>query len=80
MPDGSWRKADILCPFFKHDSRRMRTISCEGVFDRSRVTHSFRRDRDWEQQLVLFCCESYRTCEIYRAVMDARYPDDDDPA
>ena len=76
MPDGSWRKSDIRCPFYRHDSARYKTITCEGVFDRSRVEHSFRRARDRELQLEIYCAGCYQRCEIYRAVIDARYPDD----
>lgn len=75
MPDGSWKKAEVKCPFYRHDSRKKKTISCEGVFDRSQLTHAFRRQRDYEKQLTLYCCDAFKYCEICRAVLDARYPD-----
>ena len=75
MPDGSWKSVDVRCPFYRHDSPKKRTICCEGIFDRSQLTHSFRRQRDREKQLALYCCDGFRYCEIYRAIIEARYPD-----
>lgn len=76
MPDGTWKKSDVRCPFYFHDSYRGKTIECEGVFDRSRTITRFRRQRDREQQLTLFCAACYRNCEIYRAIMQAKYPEE----
>ena len=76
MPDGSWRKRDAACPFYRHDKEATKEITCEGVFDRSKLTHKFRRQRDREQQLTLFCAADFTKCEIYRAIMEAKYPDD----
>lgn len=76
MPDGSWNKREIRCPFYHHDSRKNRTIVCEGIFDRTSCIHKFRRGGDRQQQLELFCADNYRSCEIFRAIMEAKYPED----
>lgn len=76
MPDGSWNKRSIRCPFYHHDSLKDKTIVCEGVFDRTQCTHKFRRSGDRRRQMELFCAGSYKTCEIYRAIMDAKYPEE----
>ena len=76
MPDGSWNKREIQCPFYKHDSYRDKSIVCEGVFDRSLCVHRFRRGEDRRKQIELFCSDGYKTCEIYRAIMEAKYPEE----
>ena len=43
MPDGSWKQSDVLCPFYKDDNAKMRSISCEGVFHRTLIVSKFRR-------------------------------------
>ncbi len=76
MPAGSWKRANIKCPFYVNDKLKDRTITCEGMFDRSQCTHKFRRGSDRLQQMELFCAGSYQKCEIYRAIMEAKYPED----
>ena len=76
MPDGSWNQREIKCPFYKHDSRKGRTIVCEGIFDRTRIENIFRRGDDRRKQIELFCAEHYKCCEIYRAIMEAKYPEE----
>ncbi len=66
----------VKCPFYKADKSGDRSITCEGVFDRSICVHRFRRQQEREKQLTLFCTKNYKTCEIYRAVIEARYPED----
>ena len=76
MPDGSWRQADILCPFYRDDNPRQKTISCEGVFSRASLTNRFQRQREREMQLDIFCADQYRKCEIFRAIMEEKNPED----
>lgn len=76
MSDGSWLKSAVRCPFYKSDNTKRKSIRCEGVFDRSQVTHTFRRKRDWQQQLTLFCCANYQHCEICHVILMAKYPDE----
>ena len=76
MPDGSRKQSDVLCPFYKDDNAKTRSISCEGVFHRTLIVSKFRRQEDRLQQMRLFCADCYKNCEIFRAVMEAKYPDD----
>ena len=66
----------VKCPFYKSDREKNRSISCEGVFEGSISEHRFRRQRDREKQLRLYCAADYSKCEIYQAIMEAKYPDD----
>lgn len=62
----------IVCPLYK--SRRTNSISCEGLFPRSTIIHQIDRPRDLRTQIDIFCTtRNYKKCEIYRAVIAARY-------
>lgn len=61
----------IVCPLYK--SRRTNSISCEGLFPRSTIIHQIDRPRDLRTQIDVFCTRHYKKCEIYRAVIAARY-------
>lgn len=75
MPRKAWESPDAKCPFYKLENKRQKTICCEGIFSDSTVTHKFRYKRDREKQLALYCAADFSKCEIYRAVMEAKYPD-----
>lgn len=74
MPSGSYRQADVQCPFYKYDDGR-RHITCEGIVDESSLSLNYHRRRDYEMQIVGYCCQHYIMCEVYRMLMD-KYPDD----
>ena len=74
MSSGSYRQADVRCPFYKFDDGAKR-ITCEGLIDESSLALIYRRKRDYEAQIMNFCCEHYGNCEIYRMLMD-KYEED----
>ena len=80
MPEGSWKgRCDAQCPFFRSAvGDQKKQISCEGIVDRSVLTLTFNRKRDYETQLVVFCCEHFKKCEIYNMIMAAKYDDEED--
>lgn len=75
MPSGSYRRADIECPFYSSDDEKphKQKILCESPVPGSNLSLFFRKKRDFETQIKLFCCQHYDKCEIYRAVMAAKY-------
>ena len=75
MPDGSWKKRDVVCPFYRDDDWKEKRISCEGVFDRSRSAHRFSRRDEYLQQMELFCCGQWEKCEVARMILEAKYPE-----
>lgn len=78
MTGSSWKgRSDAQCPFFKSDVGTQRRILCEGIVDKSTLALSFNRKKDYETQLIVFCCEHYKKCEIYRMLMEAKYDEED---
>lgn len=60
------------CPFFikTEVAGSARRISCESPVPGSTIFLYFRSHEDYHAQHRIFCCEHYRKCEIYRAVME----------
>lgn len=69
MASGSWRQADVQCPFYKSDDGRGR-ITCEGLVDESSLTLSYRQRGDYEIQIGAYCCGCYDRCEVFRMLME----------
>ncbi len=69
MSSGSWRQADVQCPFYKFDDGQRR-ITCEGIVEDSSLALTYRRKADFETQIKVFCCDHFGKCEIYRLLMD----------
>ena len=62
----------VKCPFYRNDDGKT-VVSCEGFVDGSTVKLQYRRKADFKQQMEIFCCDHYKNCEIYRALMEAKY-------
>lgn len=69
MPSGSYRQADVKCPFYRRDDGRGR-ITCEGLLDESSLTLNYRKRSDYKIQMDVFCTGSYEKCEVYRMLME----------
>lgn len=76
MPSGSYKQADVQCPFYKFDDGKRR-ITCEGIIEDSSLALIYHNKNDYETQINVFCCEHYRNCEVYRLLMD-KYPDEEE--
>ena len=72
----SWRQADIVCPFFRNEDEKEKSIKCEGIFEGSVICSRFRSPKKRERQLSLYCEKDYLRCEVYRAIMQAKYSED----
>ena len=66
--------ADVVCPFYSSHSNK--SITCEGCFDKSRMTLRFDMAEDKKAHFVLFCCRDYQQCEMYCMVMRRKYSDE----
>ena len=77
MPSGSFKQADVLCPFYKYDDGKQR-ITCEGLVDDSSLALIYHQKIDYETQINVFCCENYKHCEVYRMLMENKYEEDRD--
>ena len=61
----------VRCPFYRKDTAQ--TVTCEGLVENSTIRLQFGRVIDAGTQKRVFCCARYQNCEIYRAVMEAKY-------
>lgn len=75
MPSGSFKQADVLCPFYKYDDGKRR-ITCEGIIDDSSVALIYHRRADYEAQILRYCCQGYGSCGVYRLLMK-KYNEED---
>lgn len=70
----------VLCPFYQYDETlkkaRVRHIVCEGLIDGSSLVLNYKFKKDFKIQLETFCCKHFARCEIYRMLMDTKYPDE----
>ena len=67
MSEGSYLKADVMCPFYLSDDRRR--VLCEGVMQGAVTVQQFRRREDLERFMRLRCCRRYRLCAVYAGLM-----------
>ena len=70
---------DIQCPFYtgRDDAHAGKKILCESPVPDSNLGLYFREKEAYLTQMRIFCCQHYKKCEIYRAVMAAKYEDED---
>ena len=61
------------CPFWRKTEQPLRNIGCEGLTDHSWIIPHFDSVGAREQHEMIFCCDHYRKCELYQAVMEAKY-------
>lgn len=74
---------DAVCPFYLTDricanGEYRYDIFCEGIVDKSCIAVRFYERKPYETQIRTFCCEHFTNCEIYRAVMDAKYAEEEE--
>ena len=73
MPSGSFMQADVLCPFYKFDEGKKRSITCEGLVEDSSIVLTYHKKSDYVRQITVFCCKHFEKCEIYRALLESKY-------
>lgn len=73
MSSGSFKQADVKCPFYKFDDGKRR-ITCEGIIEDSSLALIYHKKVDYETQIDVFCCEYYEKCEVYKLLME-KYED-----
>lgn len=77
MPEIYHGQPEIQCPFYtgKEEIHAGKKIFCESPVPGSSLSLYFREKQAYQSQLRIFCCQHYKKCEIYRAVMEAKYDD-----
>lgn len=61
------------CPFFngKDTEHAGKKVFCESPVPGSTITLYFRKKKDFDMQYNIFCCDHYKNCEVYRAVVES---------
>lgn len=76
MSSGSYRQVLVQCPFYLYDDGAGR-ICCEGAVDGTTMATLFRHRGQLQQHMRIFCEDAFTCCELYRAVMAAKYEDEE---
>jgi hypothetical protein len=72
----SWDDQKVVCPLYKGENRKRRWIICEGHGYAVKNISEYRRERDMQKQLDVFCRCRYSYCEHYRAIVEEKYEDE----
>ena len=70
------REKYIQCPFWRRTKARPFAIGCEGLVEGAKITQRFASDLDFQIQMRTFCAGRYTCCELYQAIMAAKYQED----
>lgn len=73
MRQSRWARAGVRCPFWRGDWDK--AVACEGPFDGSGVTLTFRGDKKRKRHMEVFCFRNYEKCEVYRMIQENKYAD-----
>lgn len=77
MPDSQYGTRRVLCPFWKGQDPMV--IKCESPIDDTTINSTrFLLAADQRRQREIFCEHYYKRCEIYRSIMQNRYPERND--
>lgn len=68
------RSTEVECPFYRKDKGLV--VSCEGITEDATLHMRFRSAAHKTRHMDVFCCGRYKNCEIYEAVMKAKYAED----
>ena len=67
-------RADVICPFYKYDDGFARIV-CEGVDDECSLVTQYMKRVNFTSRLKKYCYKSCQECEIFRMLMENKYPD-----
>ena len=65
----------VRCPFWRERRKARSTIGCEGLTDNMRIVLTWPHGHEEEGKIFgrTHCCGRYEACEIYDAIMKAKY-------
>ena len=66
----------MQCPFYREDDGCF-SIVCEGFGNARYLKQRYYNKADYENQMVVFCCDHYKNCEVYRVLMEEKYDEED---
>lgn len=76
MPSGSYYQVYVQCPFYKEDDGKS-SIVCEGFGDARYLKQMYFNKAQYTRQMMVFCCENYKRCEVYRVIMETKYDEEE---
>ena len=76
MPSGSYKQVHVQCPFYKEDDGQF-SITCEGFGNARSLKQRYRKKADYKNQMLAFCCDHYKNCEVYRMLMETKYDEEE---
>lgn len=71
----AWQDAVIQCPYYRSQDKTRRSITCEGILDKSTETITFFGESDWKRQKNVFCCGAWERCVHAHMVEHYKYPE-----
>lgn len=67
MQGGSYWEKHAICPFYRRESKKGKSISCEGTEPGQTISLIYRRESNRVRQLERCCSWDYKKCPIYLA-------------
>lgn len=61
----------VRCPLYHKDCGTR--LNCEGITNQCSLQLNFQTKAAKDQQIGIFCRDRYRYCELYGAIMKAKY-------
>lgn len=66
----------VRCPLYHKDCGTR--LNCEGITDECTLQLNFRTKTAKDLQIGVFCRDRFQNCELYEAIMKAKYADEFD--
>lgn len=78
MKDNPQKAQAAKCPFYRRctDASGLFAIHCEGLSPDGGLKVWFATPAERDRHFDVFCGESYKHCELHKAIMEAQYADD----
>ena len=69
MSEGSYRKVNVVCPFYRRDEGRK--LTCEGLLNGTILSSTFRKEAKMVAHMDKDCCsmDYEKLCPIAAALM-----------
>ena len=65
----NYNSVDVLCPFYKKDSREGHSLTCEGGLRGSNaMTTRFDNNSVLAKQLRNYCCRDFSRCWLFQII------------
>ena len=73
MTQSKWARTHVRCPLWRGNEARR--IGCEAPFDGATILLQ-QGEKNTRRHMEIFCCKRYENCEIFRMVIENKYPEE----